>query len=238
MAQRLAPPLRAVHLRSDIERKRLRGLPALARSGSALAQGLYSRRVTRAVYDRLAECATDALAGGCTTIVDATFGLSADRARFRALAAGLGIDTWIVYCHALPVLDPELPLPSAELLRRYDRPGPRYTSYPAAPQFTTAFTAADLRGFAARSNARPGPRPLSLYLHVPFCFSPCFYCGCNRLITRDTTKGVRYVERLLHEVALVAPLFEGGREVVQLHLGGGTPNFLGAATLEWLIHGL
>jgi len=100
MAQRLAPPLRAVHLRSDIERKRLRGLPALARSGSALAQGLYSRRVTRAVYDRLAECATDALAGGCTTIVDATFGLSADRARFRALAAGLGIDTWIVYCHA------------------------------------------------------------------------------------------------------------------------------------------
>ncbi|HXI67374.1 MAG TPA: AAA family ATPase [Steroidobacteraceae bacterium] len=100
LAQRLAPALRAVHLRSDIERKRLAGLPALARSGSALGKGLYARGATRAVYDRLAQCAADALAGGCTTIVDATFGQSADRARFRALAAGLGIDTWVVYCHA------------------------------------------------------------------------------------------------------------------------------------------
>jgi oxygen-independent coproporphyrinogen III oxidase len=140
--------------------------------------------------------------------------------------------------HALPAFDPELPLPSAELLKRYDRPGPRYTSYPAAPQFTPAFTAADMRAYAARSNARPGPRPLSLYLHVPFCFSPCFYCGCTRFITRDTAKGVHYVERLLHEAALVAPLFDRQREVVQLHLGGGTPNFLGAATLEWLIDAL
>jgi predicted kinase len=100
VAQRLAPELRAVHLRSDIERKRLARLPALARSGSALGKGLYARSATRAVYDRLAQCTADALAGGCTTIVDATFGLSADRARFRALAAALGIDTWIVYCHA------------------------------------------------------------------------------------------------------------------------------------------
>jgi oxygen-independent coproporphyrinogen III oxidase len=137
--------------------------------------------------------------------------------------------------HALPVLDPELPALDAELLKRYDRPGPRYTSYPSAPQFTAAFTESDLRAHAARSNTRPGLRPLSLYLHVPFCFSPCFYCGCNRLITRDTTKGVRYVEHLLHEIALVAPLFDRGREVVQLHLGGGTPNFLPAETLEWLI---
>ena len=105
--------------------------------------------------------------------------------------------------HALPALDPELPVFDAELLNRYDRPGPRYTSYPAAPQFTTAFTAADLRAHAALSNTHPGPhRPLSLYLHVPFCFSPCFYCGCNRLITRDTAQGERYVERLLAEIAL------------------------------------
>jgi uncharacterized protein len=100
VAQRLAPALGAVHLRSDIERKRLAGLPALARSSSALGKGLYARSATRAVYDRLAQCAADALAGGCTTIVDATFGLSTDRVRFRALAAALGIDTWIVYCHA------------------------------------------------------------------------------------------------------------------------------------------
>jgi oxygen-independent coproporphyrinogen-3 oxidase len=142
--------------------------------------------------------------------------------------------------HALPALDSELPVLDIALLRRYDRPGPRYTSYPAAPQFTSNFTAADLRMHAARSNvlAGPRPRPLSLYVHVPFCFSPCFYCGCNRLITRDTSKGVRYVERLLHEAALVAPLFARGREVVQLHLGGGTPNFLGAESLEWLIEAL
>ncbi len=140
--------------------------------------------------------------------------------------------------HALAVEDPDLPRIDSELLKRYDRPGPRYTSYPAAPQFTGAFGAAELREHAARSNLRPGPRGLSLYVHVPFCFSPCFYCGCNRLITRDTAKGTRYVEHLLHEIALIAPLFDREREVVQLHLGGGTPNFLGIETLEWLVDGL
>lgn len=124
------------------------------------------------------------------------------------------------------------------LLRRYDRPGPRYTSYPAAPQFTAAFDGRELRAYAARSNALPGPRPLSLYVHVPFCFSPCFYCGCNRVITRDLSRGERYVEDLLEELTLVAPLFDASREVVQLHLGGGTPNFLGPATLARLIAGV
>ena len=93
--------------------------------------------------------------------------------------------------HALPALDSQLPVLDTELLKRYDRPGPRYTSYPAAPQFGNAFGAAEFREHAVRSNLRAGPRPLSLYVHVPFCFSPCFYCGCNRLITRDTAKGVR-----------------------------------------------
>ncbi len=100
VAQRLAPALRAVHLRSDIERKRLAGLPPAARSRSAVAQGLYAREVTLAVYERLAECATDTLAGGYTAIVDATFGAAEDRARFRTLAARLGLDTCIIYCHA------------------------------------------------------------------------------------------------------------------------------------------
>jgi oxygen-independent coproporphyrinogen-3 oxidase len=140
--------------------------------------------------------------------------------------------------HALPALDPEQPVLDAELLNRYDRPGPRYTSYPAAPQFTTQFGLDELREHATRSNQLSGLRPLSLYVHVPFCFSPCFYCGCTRLITRDTAKGVRYVEQLLHEIALVAPLFDRERQVVQLHLGGGTPNFLSAETLAWLIEGL
>ncbi len=125
----------------------------------------------------------------------------------------------------------------ASLLRRYDRPGPRYTSYPTAPQFHAAFGAHELRSYAARSNALPGRRPLSLYVHVPFCFSPCFYCGCNRVITRDLSRGERYADDLLEEIELVAPLFDPGREVVQLHLGGGTPNFLGCEPLERLIAG-
>jgi predicted kinase len=100
LAQRLAPALGAVHLRSDIERKRLAGLAPLTRSASSVARGLYAREVTAAVYARLGECATDALAGGYTTIVDATFAAAGDRARFHALAAQLGIDLQIVYCHA------------------------------------------------------------------------------------------------------------------------------------------
>jgi oxygen-independent coproporphyrinogen-3 oxidase len=124
------------------------------------------------------------------------------------------------------------------LVRRYDRPGPRYTSYPTAPQFHSSFGERELHAYAARSNALPGKRPLSLYVHVPFCTSPCFYCGCNRVITRDRARGERYADDLLTEVGLVAGLFDPGREIVQLHLGGGTPNFLGRGTLERLIAGV
>jgi aminoglycoside phosphotransferase family enzyme/predicted kinase len=100
LAQRLAPALGAVHLRSDIERKRLVGLPPAARSNSAVARGLYAREMTIAVYERLADCAADTLAGGYTTIVDATFARAEDRMRFRALALRLGVSFCIVYCHA------------------------------------------------------------------------------------------------------------------------------------------
>lgn len=126
-------------------------------------------------------------------------------------------------------------VPDPALLRRYDRPGPRYTSYPAAPHFSSAFGAHELREHAERSNCAAHRRPLSLYVHVPFCFSPCFYCGCNRVITRDLARGERYVDDLLEEIRLAAALFDSRRELVQLHLGGGTPNFLGAAALGRLI---
>jgi oxygen-independent coproporphyrinogen-3 oxidase len=138
--------------------------------------------------------------------------------------------------HALPALDPEMPVFDTDLLSRYDRPGPRYTSYPSAPQFSSAFGAMALREQIARSNERRGP--LSLYVHVPFCVSPCFYCGCNRVITRDPSRGVRYVQLLLREITLVAPLFDREREVLQLHLGGGTPNFLRAETLAKLMESI
>ncbi len=123
----------------------------------------------------------------------------------------------------------------ADLLRRYDRPGPRYTSYPTAPQFRADFGEADLRAAAAASNGDPIPRPLSLYVHVPFCHSPCFYCGCNRVITRDHARGDVYVTRLEREIALVAPLFDRDRRAMQLHFGGGTPNFLSAAQLAEVV---
>lgn len=125
-----------------------------------------------------------------------------------------------------------------EILRRHDRPGPRYTSYPTAPQFTEAFGVEQLRRHILRSNAEPIPRPISLYLHVPFCFSPCFYCGCNRIITRDMRKGERYLEHLLLEIEQASPLFDRDRDVLQVHLGGGTPNFLRPAQIGRLLDSL
>ena len=123
----------------------------------------------------------------------------------------------------------------SDLLLRYDVAGPRYTSYPTAPQFQPDFGGTQYREHARRSNATFAPAPLSLYVHVPFCASPCFYCGCNRIITRDPAVGGRYVDRLLREISMIAPLFDYRREVRQLHLGGGTPNFLHPSDLALLI---
>ena len=122
-----------------------------------------------------------------------------------------------------------------ELLRRYDRPGPRYTSYPTAPQFSASFGEAELREAAQASNGDPIPRRLSLYVHVPFCLSPCFYCGCNRIITRDLSRADAYLARLYREIDLTAALFDRDREVIQLHFGGGTPNFLSPAQLREVV---
>ena len=120
----------------------------------------------------------------------------------------------------------------AGLLRRYDRPGPRYTSYPTAPQFSPDFDEHALREAARESNGDPIPRLLSIYVHVPFCLSPCFYCGCNRIITRDRSRAEPYLARLYREIAMTAAMFDRDREVVQLHFGGGTPNFLSPAQLR------
>ena len=118
-----------------------------------------------------------------------------------------------------------------QLLQRYDVPGPRYTSYPTAPQFSAGFGEADLRQVAAASNGDPIPRPISLYLHIPFCTSPCFYCGCNRIITRDKARGASYLTRLYREIAMASSLFDRDRDVEQVHFGGGTPNFLDAGQI-------
>jgi oxygen-independent coproporphyrinogen III oxidase len=119
------------------------------------------------------------------------------------------------------------------LIRRYDRNGPRYTSYPTAVQFHTGFGPNEYRQAAAACN--DPSTPLSLYLHVPFCASPCFYCGCNKIITRDTAKAQSYLDYLYREIGMQASLFANERTVEQLHFGGGTPTFLSLAQLAELM---
>jgi len=124
------------------------------------------------------------------------------------------------------------------LVARYDVPGPRYTSYPTAPQFHAGFDETAFRSEALASNEVAAPRPLSLYVHVPFCFSPCFYCGCTRVITRNVTRADHYLDVLLREIAQAGALFNRDRPVLQLHLGGGTPNFLDAPRMARLVAAL
>ncbi|MCE5388477.1 MAG: oxygen-independent coproporphyrinogen III oxidase [Acidithiobacillus sp.] len=121
----------------------------------------------------------------------------------------------------------------AELIARYDRPGPRYTSYPTAPQFQSDFTEAELRRELRASN--DGNRPLSLYVHIPFCEHLCFYCACTKIVTRHREWGGPYVDRVEQEMLLWRRDLDASRPVVQLHLGGGTPSFLLRADLERLL---
>lgn len=125
----------------------------------------------------------------------------------------------------------------ADLIRRYDRRGPRYTSYPTAAQFHTAFDISHYRRAALLSNADPS-LPLSAYVHIPFCASPCFYCGCNKIVTRDPGQAEQYLDRLEKEIALQSRLFDPRRRIRQLHFGGGTPTFLSTTQLERLMEHL
>ena len=117
----------------------------------------------------------------------------------------------------------------ADLIARMTQRGPRYTSYPTADRFTPAFGAGE---FAAA--ARPG-KPLSLYVHIPFCESLCYYCACNKIITHDRTKAAKYLGYLLREIDLQAALFAEGAVVEQLHFGGGTPTYLDDAQMGDLL---
>jgi len=123
----------------------------------------------------------------------------------------------------------------ADLLARYDVSGPRYTSYPTAPQFSDSFTEQDYKNAISESNGDFLARPLSLYFHIPFCSTVCFYCACNKVVTKDRSKAAEYMLRLHEEVAMQAELFDGDRIVKQLHLGGGTPTFLGQPQLAALM---
>jgi oxygen-independent coproporphyrinogen-3 oxidase len=112
----------------------------------------------------------------------------------------------------------------ANLIRKYDGFGPRYTSYPTADRFHAGFTAANyVDALGARVDE---VRPLSLYVHLPFCNTVCFYCACNKVITANRGRSAKYVRYLGREIDLVSSLLEGERRVSQLHWGGGTPTFL------------
>ncbi len=126
----------------------------------------------------------------------------------------------------------------AELMRRYDREGPRYTSYPTAVQFHEAVGLDAYASAAATSTGALQRAPLSVYVHVPFCHSPCFYCGCNKIITRKPERADAYLERLYTEIELRGRYFDRSREVEQLHFGGGTPTFLADDRLARLMGAL
>lgn len=121
-----------------------------------------------------------------------------------------------------------------QLIQRYDLAGPRYTSYPTAPQFQDAFSQSSLFRAIVRSNL--AHRPLSLYFHIPFCESLCYYCGCNKIVTNNKGRSLPYIQRMIQELALYADMFEPGKQVQQLHWGGGTPTFISDDEMSLLMN--
>jgi oxygen-independent coproporphyrinogen-3 oxidase len=119
------------------------------------------------------------------------------------------------------------------LINRYDKAGPRYTSYPTALELHDGFTEHDYRSHIAKSNAAGGP--LSLYVHIPFCDTVCFYCACNKIITKNRAHAQPYLDNLCKEIAMQGALFDKNRVVNQLHWGGGTPTFLSYEQMHQLM---
>ncbi|NVJ52637.1 MAG: oxygen-independent coproporphyrinogen III oxidase [Campylobacteraceae bacterium] len=115
---------------------------------------------------------------------------------------------------------------------KYSRPGPRYTSYPTAPEFSESFTQNDLKEYFKNQDAS---RSLSLYLHLPFCRSACYFCGCNVIFTSKEDKKVRYLEYLQKELNILKQHLNTSREVTQMHFGGGTPTYFSPEQLEEVI---
>jgi oxygen-independent coproporphyrinogen-3 oxidase len=124
------------------------------------------------------------------------------------------------------------------LIRQYDVSGPRYTSYPTADRFVEAFGDFELRQWLAKRNIGGISQPLSVYVHLPFCESICYYCGCNKVVTRDHGRSAKYIRYLERELALLAPPLDGDTRICQLHWGGGTPTFLSRGEMSALMAAL
>ncbi|PQP02178.1 oxygen-independent coproporphyrinogen III oxidase [Massilia phosphatilytica] len=123
----------------------------------------------------------------------------------------------------------------ADLIARLSRNGPRYTSYPTADRFTESFGYRDFLHAVADLRTRGGGKPLSLYLHIPFCDTVCYYCACNKIVTKNREKAGTYLGYLKREVEMQGRLFAGINEVEQLHFGGGTPTYLSDAQMDDLM---
>jgi oxygen-independent coproporphyrinogen-3 oxidase len=121
------------------------------------------------------------------------------------------------------------------LIEKYNVSGPRYTSYPTVLQFESAFGETEYRRIAAASNAAAAPPDLSLYFHLPFCARLCYYCACNKVVTKKREPAVRYLEHLRHEIRMQSALYDRHRTVTQLHWGGGTPTFFDEAQMRALM---
>jgi oxygen-independent coproporphyrinogen III oxidase len=124
------------------------------------------------------------------------------------------------------------------LIRSHDVSGPRYTSYPTADRFVEAFGETELRQWLAKRNIGGISQPLSVYVHLPFCDTLCYYCGCNKIVTRDRGRSAKYIKYLEKELSLVGPLLAGDRKICQLHWGGGTPTFLSGDEMRELMAAL
>ncbi|MBZ0182552.1 MAG: oxygen-independent coproporphyrinogen III oxidase [Melioribacteraceae bacterium] len=114
---------------------------------------------------------------------------------------------------------------NTDLIKKYDRPGPRYTSYPTAPHFHEGFTHEQYLDEIIRTNHEAQP-DLSLYYHLPFCDTLCYFCGCNMIITRNRDRIKQYIKYLKNEIDLLRTYLNSDRKVIQLHWGGGTPTHL------------
>ncbi|EJL87003.1 oxygen-independent coproporphyrinogen III oxidase [Herbaspirillum sp. CF444] len=123
----------------------------------------------------------------------------------------------------------------AQLVRKLSQSGPRYTSYPTADRFSDAFGYRDYLQAVSGLRTRGSRNPLSLYVHIPFCENICYYCACNKIITRNRDKAATYLSYLKHEIEMQGKLFDGMNQVEQLHLGGGTPTYISDAQMADLM---
>ncbi len=128
--------------------------------------------------------------------------------------------------HTIPVHPVQQVEFDAGLIQRLSQSGPRYTSYPTADRFTEQFGFRDYLHAVNHLHARGARQPLSLYVHIPFCDTVCYYCGCNKIVTKNHDKATTYLDYLKRELAMQGKLFTGCNQVEQLHFGGGTPTYL------------